>query len=105
MIRNNIEYIKLFMKYESKDMPIAYLYEVNLDDERLALRAIEIFEDRKLIKMDDLYRDVIEIFPIPTVDEFNAKIWGDGFHAFIISKEEFEECWESDIYSGNLSAT
>lgn len=66
MIKNNIEYIKLFMEYESKDMPIVYLYEVNLDDERLALRAIEIFEDRKLIKMDDLYRGVIEIFPIPS---------------------------------------
>lgn len=29
--------------------------------------------------------------------------WGDGFHAFVISKEEFKKIWESAIYDGDLS--
>ncbi len=75
---------------ETNDIPIVYLYEVNLDDERLALRAIEVFENRQLIKIDDLYRGVIEVLPIPTADEFNTKIWGEGFRAFVISRDRIE---------------
>ena len=92
------------MKYESMDMPVVYFYEVNVKDERLACRAIEVFENRWLSKIDDLYRDVIEIIPIPTADELNAGIWGEGFCAFVISKEEFETVWESSVYSGIAGA-
>ena len=98
-----MEYIKVFMKYESMDMPVVYFYEVNVKDERLASRAIEVFENRRLSKMDDLYHDVIEILPIPTADELNAGIWGEGFRAFVISKAEFETVWKSSFYSGVLS--
>ena len=41
-MKENVEYIKVFADYESDDMPVVYLYEVDLEDERLALRAIEI---------------------------------------------------------------
>lgn len=102
-LSESMEYIKVFMKYESMDMPVVYFYEVNVDDERLARRAIEVFENRRLSKMADLYRDVMEVLPIPTADELNAGIWGEGFYAFVISKEEFEMVWESGVYSGVLS--
>lgn len=99
---SNIEYIKLFMEKESEDMPIIYFYEVDLKDDRFMLREIEVFADRTVKFDDEPYRDVIEVVPIPTVDEFNAKIWGEGFYATVISKEEFDEIWDSGIYNGDL---
>ena len=101
---SNNEYIQLFMEYESDDMPMVYFYEVNLDDDRFALRAIEVFVNRMVKIYNDLYCDVIEACPIPTVDELNAKVWGEGFYAIIISKEKFEEIWNTGIYSGSLIA-
>lgn len=103
-MESNIEYIQLFMEYESDDMPMVYFYEVNLDDDRFALRAIEVFVNRMVKIYNDLYCDVIEACPIPTVDELNAKVWGEGFYAIIISKEKFEEIWNTGIYSGSLIA-
>ena len=89
-MKENVEYIKVFADYESDDMPVVYLYEVDLEDERLALRA--------------LYRDVIEILSIPSVAELNSGEWGGGFFALAIREEEFEEIWNSDSYMGRLSA-
>ncbi len=102
---SNIEYIKLFMEYESDDMPMVYFYEVDLDDGRFALRAMEVFANRAIKLYNDLYCDVIEACPIPTVDELNAKVWGEGFYATVISKDEFDEIWNSGIYNGSLTAT
>ena len=42
----------------------------------------------------------IEITPIPTVEELNAHVWGEEFHACIIEQAEFEAIWESRFYSG-----
>lgn len=36
-MESNIEYIHLFMEYESDDMPMVYFYEVDLNNDRLAL--------------------------------------------------------------------
>ena len=103
-VENDIEYIQLFMEYESDDMPVVYFYEVYLKDNRFALRSIEVFADRTVKLENDLYCDVIEVCPIPTVDEFNTKVWGEGFYATIISKEEFDEIWNTRSYSKNLTA-
>ena len=103
-MESGIEYIQLFMEYESDDMPVVYFYEVDLKDDRFALRGIEVFADRTVKIEDDLYRDVIEACPIPTVDELNAKVWGEGFHAAIVSKEDFDEIWNTKIYNGRLAA-
>ena len=35
-----------------------------------------------------------------TVDELNAHVWGEEFHACVIEKAEFEAIWESRFYSG-----
>ena len=93
------------MEYESDDLPLVYFYEVNLQDNRFILREIEVFIDRTVKLDDDPYREVIEMCPIPTVDELNAKVWGEGFYAKIISKEEFEEIWNTGIYNESLTAT
>lgn len=104
-MESEIEYIKLFMEYEPDDLPLVYFYEVNLQDNRFILREIEVFIDRTVKLDDDPYRDVMEMCPIPTVDELNAKVWGEGFYAKIISKEEFEEIWNTGIYNESLTAT
>ena len=104
-MESNIEYIQLFMEYESDDMPVVYFYEVDLKDNRFALREMEVFADRTVKLENDLYRDVIEACPIPTVDEFNTKVWGEGFYATITLKEEFDEIWNTGIYSKSLTAT
>ena len=103
-MENEIEYVKLFMQFESDDLPVIYFYEVDLGDNRFMLREINVFADRTVKIDDDPYRDVIEVCPIPTVDELNAKVWGEGFYAAVISKEEFDELWNTKIYRGNLTA-
>ena len=104
-MERDMEYIQLFMEYESDDMPVVYSYEVDLKDDRFALRAIEVFIDREVKRYEDLYSDVIEACPIPTVDEFNAKVWGEGFWATMISKEKFDEIWNTGIYNESLTVT
>lgn len=54
VIGNDIEYIKVFMEYESDDMPMVYFYEVDLNDERFALREIEVFVNRTVKLNNDL---------------------------------------------------
>lgn len=103
-MENDIEYIQLFMEFESDDIPVVYFYEVDLKDDRFALREIDIFADGTVKLDDDPYRDVIEVCPIPTADELNAKVWGEGFYAAIISKEEFDKIWNTGIYRGKLTA-
>jgi len=34
------------------------------------------------------------------VEELNAHVWGEEFHACIIEQAEFEAIWESRFYSG-----
>ncbi len=88
-----MEYIKCFMEYESDDMPVIYFYEVDRADERLARRAVEVFADGRAERRDDLYAGAVEITPIPTVEEINNHVYGDGFSASVIEKDEFEKMW------------
>ena len=37
-----------------------------------------------------------------TVDELNAHVWGEEFHACVIEKAEFESIWETHTYDGAL---
>ena len=104
IVMARFEYIKLFMEYETDDMPVVYFYEVDLDGGRFCRRAIEIFHDGRVERIDDLYRDVIGAVPIPTAEELNAGVWGEGFRAFAVSEAAFDEIWRSGVYHGNLSA-
>lgn len=97
-----MEYIKLFWEDAPKEEPPVILYEVNTENERLALRSIDIFADRHTHNIADLYDGVIEIVPIPTVEEFNAHIWGEEFSACFMEKAEFEAIWKNHTYNGAL---
>lgn len=95
-----MEYIKLFWEGAPEGEPTVILYEVDTGNERLALRSIDIFTDGHTRNIPDLYDGVIEIVPIPTVEEFNAYVWGEEFHACLMEKTEFEAIWESRTCDG-----
>lgn len=101
-MERNLEYIQLFMEFESDDMPTVYFYEVDLNDNRYALRAMEVFPNRTVKCYCDLYQDAVEVCSIPTVEELNRKSWGEGFYARNISGVKFEELWNKRIYNGEL---
>ena len=90
-----IEYIKLFWEGAPEGEPSVILYEVDTENERLALRRTR--------NIPDLYDGAIEITPIPTVEELNAHVWGEEFHACVIEKAEFEAIWESRTHDGKTS--
>lgn len=95
-----IEYIRLFWDDAPEGEPTIILYEVDTENARLALRSIDVFADGSTRNIPDLYDGAIEITPIPTVEELNAHVWGEEFHACIIEQAEFESIWESRFYSG-----
>ena len=95
-----MEYIQPFWEGAPEGEPPVILYVVDTDTERLALRSIDIFSDGQTRIILDLYDGAIEITPIPTVEELNAHVWGEEFHACIIEKAEFEAIWESCTHDG-----
>ena len=97
-----MEYIKFFWESAPAGEPLVIFYEVDTENERLALRSIDIFEDGSTRNIPDLYDGAIEITPIPTVEELNAHVWGEEFHACVIEKAEFEAIWETHAYDGAL---
>ena len=97
-----IEYLKLFWEDAPEGEPSVILYEVDTGNERLALRSIDIFADGRIRNIPDLYDGAIEIMPIPTVEEFNAHVWGEEFRACLMEKAEFEAIWENQTYDGML---
>ena len=97
-----MEYIKLFWEDAPEGEPPVILYEVDTEDERLALRSIDIFAAGRTRNILDLYNGAIEITPIPTVEELNAHVWGEEFRACAIEKAEFEAIWENHTYDGAL---
>ena len=100
--KDEMEYIKLFWESAPEGEPPVILYEVDTENERLALRSIDIFADGRTHNIPDLYDGAIEITPIPTVEELNAHVWGEEFRACAIEKAEFEAIWESRTYDGAL---
>ena len=97
-----IEYIKLFWEGAPEGEPVVILYEIDTDHDRLALRSIDVFPDRRTKNIEDFYADVLEITPIPTVEELNAGVWGEEFRSCLIDKVEFESVWNKQFYYGTL---
>lgn len=58
-----MEYIKLFWEHEFKEEPVVILYEVKIEEERWAMRSIDIFRDGTTKNIDNLYDGVIEMIP------------------------------------------
>ena len=100
-----MEYIKLFWEDAPEGEPSVILYEVDTENERLALRSIDIFADGRTHNIPDLYDGAIEIAPIPTMEELNTHVWGEEFHACVIEKAEFEAIWQNHTYNEELKGT
>lgn len=90
-----MEYIKLFWEDAPEGEPPVILYEVDTEKKRLGRRSIDIFTDGRIRNIPELYDGAVEITPIPTVEEMNGGIWGEGFHACLMGQAEFEAVWES----------
>lgn len=105
-MEHRMEYIKLFWKHNYPDDPVVIIYEVDLDDERYAIRLIDIYADGHTNNMEDRAWGYVTETPVDTVEEFNEEYnkadYGEAFHACLISKEEFEEIWNTGIYNGDL---
>ena len=56
-----IEYIKLFWEGAPEGEPSVILYEVDTENERLALRSIDIFADGRTRNIPALYLSLIHI--------------------------------------------
>lgn len=97
------EYIKFFWNHKSIEDPIVILYEIDTDNERLVTRSIDVFLDRSTNNIEDFYAEVLEIVPIPTIEELNNGIWGNGIHACLIDKKEFEDTWNSKSYNETIT--
>lgn len=69
-----MEYIKLYWEHNFDDEPIVIFYEVCVEAERLAKRSIDVYANGETKNVDDLYEGVIEITPIPTIEEFES-VW------------------------------
>lgn len=76
-MKHHMEYIQLFWEHDCNEDPVVILYEVDRDDERLTRRSIDIFADRTCKNITDFYEGVIEITSTPTIEEFQAHIWGE----------------------------
>ena len=100
-----MEYIKLTdNEYkDNDDMPYEWYFEINTQNERLSERMIEVFSSGRInrITKEEYYNTVIELVPVPTVEEFNNGIWGDLQCASVISEAQFEEIWHYSVEKEN----
>lgn len=93
------EYIKFYWKYIDDDTPILIFYEIDLEADRYATRMVEVFWDRKVHPIVESGFDYITEAPVPKIDDINAD---EDFFAEIITKEQFENVYYTDIYSGEI---
>lgn len=93
-----MEYIKLTDEEYMEDdaMPCEWYFEVDPKNNRIQARSIEIYSSGSgsCMTKDEYENMVIEIVPVPTVEELNNGIWSDMHHAVIISEEDFNELWD-----------
>lgn len=97
---NKFEYVKWFWKYIDDETPILLFYEIDLENERYATRMTEVFSDKKAVPVIEEGFEFITEAPVPTIEEINKE---PEFFAVVISKEEFENAYKSEIYSGDIS--
>ena len=92
------EYIKWYVKDFNSDYAPVLLYEVDLENDRYATRMVEIYEDRRIKKVEESGGKFITEAPVPEVYEINEDY--PDFFAEIITKEEFEAVYRGDFYNG-----
>ena len=100
-----MEYIKCYWDHNysyAKEEPVLLYYEVDTEEERYAVRCIDIYADGRIETIQDEEFGFVTEGPVPTVTEINEEYseteWGDRFRACLITKAEFERVWISSIY-------
>lgn len=101
-MQNDKEYLKLYWKHDYPTDPVLLIYEVDLDEDRYATRMIEIFADGRIDNREDKGFEFVTEAAVPTVAEFNTAEYGEEFAAELTTKEEFENIWNTGIYTGRL---
>ena len=95
----NFEYIKCFWKYIDDATPVLLFYEVDLENERYATRMTEVFCNKDVKPVVEDGFEFITEEPVPEVEEINRE---PEFYAEIISREEFEEVYQTRTYLGSI---
>ena len=67
---NKYKYIKCFWKYID-DTPILLFYEIDLENERYAIRMTEVFSDKRATPFIEKGFDYVTEAPVPTIYEIN----------------------------------
>lgn len=93
------EYIKWFWKYIDAETPVLLFYEVDLENERYTTRMTEVFCDKTAKPVIEEGFEFITEAPVPEIEEINCD---PEFYAEIISREEFEEVYYAEKYSGSI---
>lgn len=101
-MNHRMEYLKLFWKHNYPNDPVVIIYEVDTEDERYAIRLIDVFADGHTSNQEDKPLGYVTEAPVETVQEINAGDIGEELNACLISKEEFEEIWNTGVYNSDL---
>ena len=96
---NNFEYIKWYWKHDNENEPVILFYEVDLENERYAVRMAEVYADRAVKPVIEEGFEFITEAPIPEIKEINAD---PEYFAEIITKEGFERIYKQSIYTDDI---
>ena len=92
-----MEYIRLTDEEFRTDDSVPYIsyFEVDPQNERIGKRQIEVYSSGRIVCVteEEYLRTVIELVPVPTVEELNQGIWSERQHAECIAKEQLEALW------------
>lgn len=94
------EYIKCFWKYIDDETPVLLFYEIDLENERYATRSTEVFPNKSIVPVIENGFEFVTEAPVPNIEEINKET---EFFSEIISKEEFENVYQSKKYMGDIS--
>lgn len=101
-MEHRMEYLRLYWEHDCPADPVIIIYEVDLDDERYAIRLIDIYADGHTDNQEDRAWGYVTEAPVPEREEFNNGKCGAELRADLITREEFEEIWNTGIYNGDL---
>lgn len=77
-----------------------FFFEVDLENDRYATRATEIFSDKSARPIIVEGFDFVTEAPVPTVEKINQE---HEFYAMTISSDEFESVYQTKNFSGSIT--
>ncbi|GLC82316.1 DUF6881 domain-containing protein [Lacrimispora brassicae] len=99
------EYVKLYWRHTSEKEagePVIIIYEVDLKEDRYAIRLIDIYSDGHTENIEDKAWGFVTEHPVCTVEEINSGEYGEEFQACSTTEFEFSKIWHTRIYFGSL---